>query len=195
MIESRKDLDMMDLNNLLHEADLSSFILVKIYLLKKVKNYARCLNEFFQNDSYIKKKDNLIFAWIDDTLRELTDIDVYNFDRLKDEVLNKLPDLADISIDNVTQLVENWFNNDQKKVIDKLDKVKNLQLKYVESVLEKHKDNIETYMTHDNMGIDSDEKFEQYSSILDLHIKLLCELNPKQVINLINDVFIFIGPC
>ena len=77
----------------------------------------------------------------------MTDIDVYNFDRLKDEVLNKLPDLADISIDNVTQLVENWFNNDQKKVIDKLDKVKNLQLKYVESVLEKHKDNIETYMT------------------------------------------------
>jgi len=181
MIESRSDLDSLEYSSLLIEAELSPYVLTKIFLLKKVKNYQRCLNEFLQNNTYIKKNENIIFTWIDDTLRELSDEDIPNFDKLKDEVLNRLPDLADISINHVTKLVDSWLSNDQKVVISKLEKVKHLQFKYVESVLEKNKDNIESYMTHVNIGGNTEEKFEQYSSLLILHIKLLCELNPKMV--------------
>jgi len=182
MIESREDFDILDFNNLLTQAEFSPYVLVKIHLLKKVKNYGRCLHEFFQNNLYLQNKENVLFSWIDSTLKELNDTDLYNFELLKEEVLNKLTNLSEISIESVTLLVENWFSNDQNKIISKLNKVKPLQLKYVENLLEKYKENIEYYMTHENYDVQSDEKFKQYSEILILHIKLLCKLSPAKVI-------------
>ena len=181
MIDSRDDFEMSDYTNLLNQAELSPFVVVKIHLLKKVKNYTRCLHEFFENNLYLQDKDSALFEWIDSTLKELSETDLYNFELLKEEVLNKLTNLSEISIESVTLLVENWFKNDQSKVLSKLHNVKPLQLKYVENVLEKNKDMIESYMTHDNYDNQFEEKYKQYSELLKLHIKLLCKVNPGKV--------------
>ena len=53
----------------------------------------------------------------------------------------------------------------------KLEKVKELQLKYVESVLEKFREEAD-----DNQN--SAKKIEQYQSLLTLQIKLLCKIRP-----------------
>ena len=173
---------MTDFSNLLSYAEFSPFILFKIHLLKKVKNYGRCLHEFFQNNLFLTDKEDILFNWIDTTLKELSETDTYNFELLKSEVLEKLTNLSEISVDQVAKLVETWFQNDQNKIIGKLGKAKPLQLKYVESVLEKYKENIEFYMTHENYDSQSTEKFNQFSEILNLHIELLCEVMPTKVL-------------
>ena len=188
MINIRTDFDSTDLNALLFQVELSPFIFVKIHLLKCTKNYSRCLHEFFQNNAYLKNKENenSIFEWINETLQELSVSDLYHFDLLKEEVLNRLSSLTEVSIEQVIYLVESWYKNDQTKVLSKLNNVKQLQLKYVENVLEKNRDNIEYFMTHDSYDIQSDGKFGQYSEILKLHIKLLCKIYPEKVTLLLN---------
>ncbi len=175
MIDVRKDLDKKDYYSLLEASECSPYVLVKIHLLKLYKNYKRCLEVFLQSDIRLQDKEKKVFEWIDFTFRELKDEDDDNFNSLKLEVLNKLPLLADISIQNVTSLVENWYENEQDLIIEKLDKAEDLQLKYVENVIEKIKDDVE--YTGDN-----DKKYDQFMKILNLHIKLLCKLNPSQVL-------------
>jgi hypothetical protein len=174
MIDSRQDLDKNDYYQLQSSSELSPFIMVKIHLLKKNKSYKRCLDVFLQSDCHIKDKEVKLFDWINDTFHELYEEDYVNFDALKEEVLNKLHILADISIGNVTVLVENWFKNEQMDVVHKLDNVENLQLKYVENVIEKFKDDVD-YSA-------DDRKNEQYMELLKLHIKLLCKLHPNSVL-------------
>jgi hypothetical protein len=174
MIDARDDLDKNDVYTLLSASELSPFQMVKIHLLKLSKNYKRCLEVFLQPESHIKDKENKVFEWIDETFKELQEEDPLNFDSLKEEVLSKLPILADISIQNVTRLVENWFSLEQDVVIHKLDKAENLQLKYVENVIEKMKD--------EDISGENEKKQEQYTNLLKLHIKLLCKLNPTQVL-------------
>ena len=72
-----------------------------------------------QSDIKLQDKEKKVFEWIDLTLRELKDVDDENFDSLKEEVLNKLPLLADISIEKVTHLVEFWFEDEQDVIIEK----------------------------------------------------------------------------
>lgn len=175
MIESRTDLDKNDISTLLTASELSPFVIVKIYLLKMSKSYKRCLDVFLQVENHIKDRETKVFEWIDETFRELYEDDPVNFEALKEETLNKLPILADLSIDNVTRLVENWFENEQDLVIHKLDKVSNLQLKYVENIIEKFKDDMD-------FSAENEKKVEQHLSLLKLHIKLLCQQNPSQVL-------------
>jgi WD40 repeat protein len=175
MIDSRSDFDKKDYYTVLKASEVSPYVLVKIHLLKLNKNYKNCLEVFVQSDIKLQDKEKKVFEWIDLTLRELNDVDYENFDSLKEEVLNKLPLLADISIEKVTHLVEFWFEDEQDIIIEKLDKAENLQLKYVENVIEKIKDDV------DYSG-ENDRKYEQYVKILNLHIKLLCKINPTQVL-------------
>lgn len=175
LIDTRRDFDKKDYNSLLEASEISPYVLVKIHLLKICKNYKRCLEVFLQSDIKLQDKEKKVFEWIDLTFRELKDEDDDNFNSLKEEVLNKLPLLADISIEKVTSLVENWYENEQDVIIEKLDKAENLQLKYVENVIEKIKDDVDYSGEHD-------KKYDQYIKILNLHIKLLCKLYPSQVL-------------
>ena len=183
MIDAREDLEKYDFQSLLGVAELSPFVLVKIHLLKKSKNYKRCLEVFLKNDNFIKDKAKQLFDWIDETLKELCDVDneIDHFDNLKEEVLNKLPDLADISIEKVTELVESWFKNDQQNIVQKLNRVPKLQLKYVENVIEKSRDDIENYLLRDTIVV-NDQKYEYYSQLLKMHILLLCQYSKKEVL-------------
>ena len=176
MIDARKDLEEKDVATLLSESNSSPYVMVKIHLLKMSRKYESCLEVFLQRDNHIKDRELQVFQWIDETFRELEDDNVLSFESLKKEVLNKLPMLADISIPNVTILVEDWYKNEQDEVIHKLDKFENLQLKYVESVIEKFKDEMDF-----TAGF-NDKKEKQAMDLLNLHIKLLCELFPTQVL-------------
>lgn len=183
MIDSREDFDKYDYQSLLGVAEISPFVVVKIHLLKKTKNYKRCLEVFLKSDNLIKDKARQLFEWIDDTLKELNDIDneIDNFENLKEEVLNKLPDLADLSIDKVTELVEKWFKDDQQNIVQKLNRVPKLQLKYVENVIEKSRDDIENHLIGSITEV-NDQKHEYYLQLLKMHIQLLCQYSKKDVL-------------
>ena len=183
MIDSKDDFDKNDFQVLLGVAEVSPFVLVKIHLLKKSKNYKRCLDVFLKNDSLIKDKAKQLFDWIDDTLKELDDLDnnIDQFENLKDEVLNRLPDLADLSIDKVTELVEKWFKDDQQNIVQKLNRVPKLQLKYVENVIEKSRDDIENYV-FGSIVDGNDPKHSYYLQLLKMHIQLLCQYSKKDVL-------------
>ncbi len=183
MIDSRDDFDKNDLQSLLGVAELSPFVLVKIHLLKKIKNYKRCLEVFLKNDSSIKDKAKQLFEWINETLKELYDIDneIDQFENLKEEVLNRLPDLADLSIERVTELVEKWFKDDQQNIIQKLDRVPKLKLKYVENVIEKSRDDIENHLIGSIVDVD-DQKHRYYLQLMRTHIQLLCQYSKKDVL-------------
>jgi hypothetical protein len=183
MIDVREDFEPSDYNVLINASELSSYIVFYIHVLKKVKNYSRCLSLFLQNNNTLLNQMNFdLFDWINNTLKELEESDNYHFEQLKKEVMKDLTKLSEISIDKVTLLVENWFHNEQFKIITQLNKVKPLQLKYVETVLIKYKEEIEYYMTHDNYDANSETMFNNYIEILKLHIKLLCKLQPNNVI-------------
>ena len=183
MIDSREDLDKYDYQSLLGVAEISPFVLVKIHLLKKSKNYKRCLDVFLNNETLINEKTKQLFDWIHKTLKELNlaENESDNFENLREEVLNKLPDLADLSIEKVTELVENWFKDDQPNIVQKLNRVPKLQLKYVENLIEKSREDIENQLFGSSISI-NDQKHEYYIQLLKMHIQLLCQYSKKDVL-------------
>lgn len=176
MIMQEKSFTNQDFISLLSVTDTSPYIMVKVYLLKELKNFKECLITLIKSDiNSIPNREKVIFDWISDTLYDLHQIGDPNFQVLKNEVLENLHLLSDMNIEFISKIVEKWFENDQLFVINKLDKVKHLQLKYVESVLDKFKEEADYNQT-------STKKAEQYQSLLSLHIRLLCKLNPERVL-------------
>lgn len=175
MIQTTSSIDQQDYLSLLTSANLSQFTMVKVFLQKKLKNFKGCLQTLLSDDNLMFNKEKEIFTWINDGLSELQFNSDPNFDVFKKEVLENLNNLAKLSIDEITKLVERWFGNDQLYVISKLDGVKDLQLKYVESVIDKFKEEAD----YNN---ESGKRMEQYRSLLKLHIKLLCKQRPNEVL-------------
>lgn len=175
MIQTNKELNKEDYSELLKSAQLSPYLMVKVYLNKELKNYKSCLQILLNSNDFLINKEKLVFDWISDTLQDLNNIGDPDFEILKKEVLDNLNLLADMSIEFVSKLVEKWFENNQLYVIHKLDNAKNLQLKYVESVLEKFKEEAD-------YNLESSKSAEQYQSLLKLQIRLLCKIRPKDVL-------------
>ena len=175
MIEERAEFDNNDFLSLLSSARMSSYVMVKVYLQKQLKNYKGCLETLLAPESNINNKEKVIFDWINDSLYELEVAGDSNFDTLKKEVLDNLNLLAKISIEHINKLVEKWFENNQLYVIGKLQGVKDLQLKYVENVIDKFKEEAD-------YNEDAGKKEEQYHSLLKLQINLLCKLKPHEVL-------------
>ena len=89
--------------------------------------------------------------------------------------------LADLSIEKVTELVENWFKDDQQNIVQKLNRVPKLQLKYVENLIEKSREDIENQLFGSSISI-NDQKHEYYIQLLKMHIQLLCQYSKKDVL-------------
>lgn len=178
MIIFKKEFDKNDFYSLLKSASLSPYIMVKVFLQKQLKDYKGCLKTLLAPENTTNnstQKQKTIFDWINDSLYELESNSDPNFTILKKEVLDNLNHLAKLNIDFVTKLVEKWFENDQLFVISKLDMVKDLQLKYVENIIDKFKEEAD-------YNQESGKKVEQYHSLLKLQIKLLCKLKPNEVL-------------
>ena len=135
-------LDDNDFNKLLESSNESPYYKIKIYLLNKLKNYKESLQLQLDNKN-IDSKD--LFEWIDKTLQQIVindqkenDLEKKCFSNFKQEIMMKLKELAEISISEVSKLVDKWFSDEQDNVINLFDKSPSLQYTYVEKYLESH---------------------------------------------------------
>ena len=158
--------------SLLKETDKTSFILVKINLLKILNENIECLNIFLKEYKFNDRKEK-IFEFIDEILLKYKKHNLEQFEKFKEECMKKIIDLCIISSQYLYELIYKWYDNNQTMILDKLKVNKNLQLDYLEKVLAGYKE--------DNLPIDDDE-IGIYTNLLNLHIDLLCECGKKEEI-------------
>ena len=151
---------------LMNSCEEGPFINVKIHLYKLKNDYIKCIEIYLKE----KEKDKSIFDFIISNLNELELKDKTNFKKVKDFVKGKIELLANISIDGITKLVNQFFKDDQEGVIRQLDNVPSVQLDYLENTINLYKENIEKI--NDNLIIK--REFEQ---ILQMQLELLIKLN------------------
>lgn len=168
MISCRRDkLEESDLLQLLTISGKSSFVLVKIFLLIQTGNYPQCLNTYLFEPG-IENRAKKTFDFINTSLKELTEKNKKDLLRMfEEEVLSKYPQLASLSITELTKINRVWFDNNHTRAIEKLSK-KEYQLEYVETILEEYKE--------DELASEKIET-DTYIYLLNMHIDLLCKLN------------------
>ena len=168
MISCRRDkLLESDLLQLLSISSKSSFVLVKIFLLIQTGNYPQCLNTFLFEPG-IENRNKKTFDFINTSLKHLTETNQKDHLRMfEEEILSKYPQLAGLSITDLTKLNRVWFENDHIRAIERLSK-KEYQLEYVEAILEQYKE--------DELASEKNDT-DTYIYLLNMHIDLLCKLN------------------
>ena len=173
MIEKYKSkLQKDDIKEILNSTEKTSFFLVKIYLLKLLKENLKCLDTYLLEYKYEDKIDQ-IYLFIDNILKEYKKENTEEFEIYKNEIHNRFILLARLSMNKFIDLIGKWFDNNHIASIEKLNEDKEIELKYIEKVLDSYKEN--------NLPTD-DEEMLIYSLLLSTHIELLCELNKKDQI-------------
>ena len=173
MIERYKSkLKKNDIKEILNSTEKTSFVLVKIYLLKLLKENLKCLDTYLIEYKYSDKTDK-IYLFIDNILKDYKKENNEEFEIFKNEIHNRFILLARLSMNKFIDLIGKWFDNNHIASIEKLNEDKEIELKYIEKVLDSYKEN--------NLPTD-DEEMLIYSLLLSTHIELLCELNKKDQI-------------
>ena len=115
--------------------ELSSFPAAKVFFLELTGSYKESfelrletlLNEKGTEDSHKNIKN--FFKWINEILQKLNDKD--DFNGFRSVILDKLSKLSELSLGDVTTLVNTWFTDQIIDVITKLGSSPSLQLKYL----------------------------------------------------------------
>ena len=172
--------------NLLNEEDCEKLInilkespyqKIQIFLYNISKKYKETLN--LKLNSIDVDSDEL-FNWIDIILNELEN-NVKKFNResdkscyndFKNEIMNKLKELVNISVTDFSKLVDKYFSNEQEQIFQKLDNNPSLQLSYIDKYLESNEN--KEKINYDNLKKCVQKKifllndFRQYDKILEL---------------------------
>ena len=163
---------------LLSSAEMSLFIYVKVHLLDINKDYERCIDTLIEAQKKVKTLVDVntnVFDYIDTILNQLQEKDDAKFNKLADYVIERLPDLAMLSIDLVSKCVEVWFSDRHEEVIHQLDNVPQLQLEYIEKEIEKRNKEIEQNQTPESFC-----SKEENGKLLLTQVVLLIKLNRSQ---------------
>lgn len=121
--------------------ELSSFKAAKVFFLNLMGSYKESfelqletlLQEKGTEDSH--KNIKHFFKWINETLQKLNDKE--DFNGLRSVILDKLSKLSELSLGDVTTLVNTWFSDQIIDVITKLGSSPSLQLKYLMNIKNK----------------------------------------------------------
>ena len=136
---------------------------VKLFLLEKIGNYRDYLKLYLNKDSISDKIE--IYSWINEKLNN-TKKDNKQYKDLIKGIQDNIFALINISLEEFYYLSRQIFQNLIKDIIDKLEKDKNMQLNYIELVIQ----------SLIKKEYDFDQETKEIKNILILHIKLLCEL-------------------
>ena len=136
---------------------------VKLFLLEKIGNYRDYLKLYLDKDSINDKIE--IYSWINEKLNN-TKKDNKQYEDLIKGIQDNIFALINISLEEFYYLSRQIFQNLRKDVIDKLEKDKNMQLNYIELIIQ----------SLIKKEYDFDQETKKIKNILILHIKLLCEL-------------------
>ena len=149
-----------DYKQILYSIKDNLFDVIKLFLMEKIENYKECLK------IYIDKKDNEIFIWIHKIINKLKN-DSQLYEELLEGIKDNIFSLISMSLKEFYYLSRQIFKNIKKEVIDRLEKDKNIQLKYIELIVQ----------SLIRKEYDFDNNTEEIKNILILHIDLLCQLN------------------
>ena len=148
----------------------SPFLLIKIHLLKLNDDYKRCIDVYLNQKNIYKYN---VFEFIHKNLSYLYKESTELFIQLKNYVKEKLSDLSEISVKEISKLINKWYFNDKEDIINYLDKVPNIQLFYLENIIKEYKED-ETEMK-ENSYIK-----EKYWKLVYLYLKLLIKFDRRQ---------------
>lgn len=150
-----------EVNELFSIALQSPYTEVLVFLHEIKGEYSECLRSFIQcENTEVRRK---VFDWIGNIFQKLGETDTG--DRLKNEVLESLNVLVDIDSDKTASLVRDFYHNEHRYIIHKLDNAPQLQLKYLAELMKKT----------------SEEEYIEEELIL-LYVRLLCEHNPDSLL-------------
>ena len=149
----------------------NNFDEVKLFLYNRVGDVREYLKIYLGKNMDIKDKGNKIYNWINDKLIQF-EKDTEKYDKFIEILKENIFELASLSTSKFYELSKQIFPNQNKFIISKLSKDKNVQLKYIEYLI---KYIIATYENNE-YNVTSKE-MDEIQYILDLHIYLLCTLN------------------
>ena len=153
-----------DLNELVLEIDKTEFIKVKIYLNRKLGRFEKCLDVYL-DEFKGQEKIILLYHFINEELSKLKN-DTKKYNKFKNDILSRITKIASLSISNLIELTENWFDRNYGQILFQIENKSN-KLHYLEEILCKYKE--------DEIG-QNEYVIKEYIKILKLHIDLLCEL-------------------
>ena len=178
-------------NQLLSTKKIEVFKDVHFYLLEFDKQYEKCLK--MKIDNYYKNIEingeeeiKILFGWIENTIENTFRIDYINKNIMglkekkgtelqeynksfKSYLLKNLKILCDISMEELSVIIDNWFDDQKEEVIMNLGggNSNRLQLKYIQHFFEIHKHDVE-------------ENIEGYIKFLELWLDLLSKKNDSE---------------
>ena len=134
--------------------ELSSINLAKIFLMNLEKNYIESF-EFqlkkLKEENGTKEKIRELFEWINTTFLSLRQKEEdEEFDNLKSHILDKLPELSELSWEDVTGLVDNWYSDEISQVILKMGASSTLQLKYLQTFIHHLEERSKAIINYEN---------------------------------------------
>jgi len=143
--------------------DKDKFLEVKAYLLGLDHQYKRIFDMFLHQESVSNQKR--IFKWLQNVIPYVRSKHPDDFQTIKESILYRLKELVTLSSEQTRQIVIGLDQNLEIEAIKQLNAFPNLQLDYIKGIFKSPEEN---------------KKIPD--ALLVLHIKLLCQLQPKQVI-------------
>lgn len=131
-----------------------------MYLQELKGDYKECLKSFMKSDSDAMKVK--VFDWLH---RIFEKISGSAKDQVKQEVLHYLNDMVAVDSDRTAKLVRDFYENEHRSIVGRLDNAPKLQLKYLAEIVK---------------ALESDEELED--NLVHLYVKRLCELEPHNVL-------------
>ena len=166
-----------DFQLLLPKSKNTPFDIVTLFLSKQVKEYQSCLELLLDPFSRIPNREKTLFSWIEMTLMHLKETDKKEFTKIKEDIGNNICKIGKLNVNEMFNLVNNWFSNEKKSIILKLDDAPEIQLHFIEIIIKQ----INLELAENENNIQEDEPGE-IATLLKTHIKLLCELNQTEKI-------------
>ncbi|CAD8115052.1 unnamed protein product [Paramecium sonneborni] len=142
--------------------DLKQIPLIQAYLYQYVGEYQIPVSIYLKSNNILVQKQ--VFKYLHDTLIQMHGNEIYI--QLNGIIVSKLQDLINLDIKKTRELICQFQKDNELQVIDKLGQNKELQLRYIETIIKK----------------DSNSEFGLSNIILIKHIELLCELEPQRVL-------------
>ena len=148
---------------------------IKLFLLNKKNSYKEIIEFYLDEKSNLKDRIKRLFEWLNIKLDEV--INTKNYFKFSNAIKDNIFQLSKASMNDFFKLSLKTFKHRENEIIEKLSEDKNLQLNYIECLLQsriKITENEEAGGIMMNQEEEEDEENIKY--LLGLHIKLLCEL-------------------
>ena len=162
---------------LLDQSKKTPFDIVTLFLTKKVKEYRLTLELYLDSTKRIPDRLNSMFSWINMTLTKLKEKNKAEYDKMKTDLSNNICKIGKINVNEMYSLVNLWFQKEKKLILVKLEEDKQIQLQYVEILIQK----INASLEENENNIEEEEPGET-AAVLKLHVQLLCDMKQTQKI-------------